>query len=363
MFDLDVDTSAPRGRTLDGGTIWSLGIKVPRGASSGEGGAADGPLHPAVHKSLETLIVPQVCSSGVVLVLLSGCLSCAFRLQGWYFAWEFSPSRLDPFSVSCVLSSLSFCWVVRRRRFPLSQALGKSKNLWFGFPLVTLPRGHGLRPRPVHLALHLHQGRLPYLFFSSLCSRRCSDLVGFSLSLSLYFFLCLLFVWCWAVVCFALYMRKYKIEMGRVVRGTTAPMPLSSLLLGEEQLAGNCTVTFVFLLCSPVERGNAVRFCHFRFFFVFGSASFVLLCSFFLLGSLFGMNFRERTFVFSVLLWLVAFEWRFAYVFVLCFGFSLPDMFQKNSLDVRFSFWGRSLFLTFYYVVVLHAPFFLFSER
>ena len=24
MFDLDVDTSAPRGRTLDGGTIWSL---------------------------------------------------------------------------------------------------------------------------------------------------------------------------------------------------------------------------------------------------------------------------------------------------------------------------------------------------
>ena len=56
MFDIHVDTSAPRGRTLDGGTIWSLGIKVPRGDSSGEGRAAHGPLHPAVNRSLETLM-------------------------------------------------------------------------------------------------------------------------------------------------------------------------------------------------------------------------------------------------------------------------------------------------------------------
>ena len=54
---LHVDTSAPRGRTLHGGTIWSLGIKVPRGDSSGEGRAAHGPLHPAVNRSLETLMV------------------------------------------------------------------------------------------------------------------------------------------------------------------------------------------------------------------------------------------------------------------------------------------------------------------
>ena len=36
------------GRTLDGGTIWSLGIKVPWSDSPREGRAAHGPLHPAV---------------------------------------------------------------------------------------------------------------------------------------------------------------------------------------------------------------------------------------------------------------------------------------------------------------------------
>ena len=36
LSDSDVDVSAPRGRTLDGGTARSLGIKVPRGDSSGE---------------------------------------------------------------------------------------------------------------------------------------------------------------------------------------------------------------------------------------------------------------------------------------------------------------------------------------
>ena len=56
LFAFHVDTSVPQGRTLDGGTFWSLGIKVPRGDSSGEGRAAHGPLHPAVHRSLETLM-------------------------------------------------------------------------------------------------------------------------------------------------------------------------------------------------------------------------------------------------------------------------------------------------------------------
>ena len=58
LFAIHIDTSAPRGRTLDGGTIGSLGIKVPRGDSSGEGRAAHGPLHPAMHRSLETLMAP-----------------------------------------------------------------------------------------------------------------------------------------------------------------------------------------------------------------------------------------------------------------------------------------------------------------
>ena len=43
----------------------------------------------------------------VALVLLSGCLSCAFRLWGWYRVWYFSPSRLDPCLVLCLLSSIS----------------------------------------------------------------------------------------------------------------------------------------------------------------------------------------------------------------------------------------------------------------
>ena len=46
-----VDTSALRGRTLDGGDIRPLGIKVPRGVSLEEGGAAHGPLHPALLSS------------------------------------------------------------------------------------------------------------------------------------------------------------------------------------------------------------------------------------------------------------------------------------------------------------------------
>ena len=77
--------------------------------------------------------------------------------------------------------------------------------------------------------------------------------------------------------------------MGRVVLG---PFAIIITAVRGEQLAGNRTVAFV-SFCSPVEGGNAVRFCHFRFF-VFGSASFVLFCCFFLLGSLLGINFRER---------------------------------------------------------------------
>ena len=47
LSDSDVDTSAPRGRTLDGGTTRSLGIKVPRGDSSRESrGRPMGPSTP-----------------------------------------------------------------------------------------------------------------------------------------------------------------------------------------------------------------------------------------------------------------------------------------------------------------------------
>ena len=51
-------------------------------------------------------------------------------------------------------------------------------------------------------------------------------------------------------------------------------------------------------------------------------------------GPLFEKNFRERTFVFGVGVGRV-FLCCFAYVFALLFGFSLPKMSRKNSLDVR----------------------------
>ena len=66
-----VDTSAPRGRTLDGEDFRPLGIKVPRGVCPEEGGAAHGPLHPAVFifKIVWFLFGFRGCSKGFVLGL------------------------------------------------------------------------------------------------------------------------------------------------------------------------------------------------------------------------------------------------------------------------------------------------------
>ena len=82
-----VDTFAPWGRTLDGGTARSLGIKVPRGDSSGEGGAAHGPLHPAVLSSKFLAFVRFRClGTGSLVCFLFrsvpwGSLSAALALQ------------------------------------------------------------------------------------------------------------------------------------------------------------------------------------------------------------------------------------------------------------------------------------------
>ena len=72
------------------------------------------------------------------------------------------------------------------------------------------------------------------------------------------------------------------------------------------------------------------------------------LCLFFcsspFLGSLFGIHFRGRTFVFLSSCGMLLFQWLFAYVFALLFVFSLQDVLWKNSLDVRSSLFLRVAF-------------------
>ena len=95
-----VDTKASQERTLDGGAERPLGIKVSWDSSSEEGGAAHGPLHPALSTS-------KLLGFGV----LSGmfwqkgfCLGLLF----WGFAlrkivWFFEPFKLRALSCRLVL--------------------------------------------------------------------------------------------------------------------------------------------------------------------------------------------------------------------------------------------------------------------
>ena len=139
---LHVDTSAPRGRTLDGGTIWSLGIKVPRGDSSGEGRAAHGPLHPAVNRSLETLMA-------LLFVFLLRSWFCHlvdciafFCLWGWYLVWFLSPSSPDPCLVFVCVPLFLVSGLFRRRRvfscLLFLSGAGETQTPFggFGVPLV-----------------------------------------------------------------------------------------------------------------------------------------------------------------------------------------------------------------------------------
>ena len=124
LFGIHVDTSAPRGRTLDGGTIWSLGIKVPRGDSSGEGRAAHGPLHPAVNRSLETWMAPLF----VFLLWSWFChlVDCiAFLSLGLVACMVFEPFKPRPVFGFCLCPSsfLLYGWFCRRRVFFSSPSL------------------------------------------------------------------------------------------------------------------------------------------------------------------------------------------------------------------------------------------------
>ena len=98
---------ATGGGSRGGGVFGPLGTTVPWGDSPREGRAAHGPLHPAVNRSLETLMALLF----VFLLWSWFCYLVAcivfFCLWGWYFVWSFSPSKLDPFLASCLLSSIS----------------------------------------------------------------------------------------------------------------------------------------------------------------------------------------------------------------------------------------------------------------
>ena len=143
----------------------------------------------------------RVC---VRYVFLGSSGRCLFNVQSLFFSGfgclfgTLSPSRPDPCLVLFVfVLFFLFVWFVRRHRiflFSLSQALGKPKPFWFGFPLVfSWPRS---LTTPVLRGRHLHPGYLPHLFFSSPSSFVFSVVVGLLLSgLSIFSW------WFWCGLC------------------------------------------------------------------------------------------------------------------------------------------------------------------
>ena len=132
---LYVDAEAPQERTLDGGA--ARPIKVSWGSSSEEGGAAHGPLHPAVYRSLETLMallfILLLWSRFCYLLIVSRFLSL-----GLGSCLVFKPFKPRPVFGFCLCPSFLCLVGFVDAVFSLSlfQALGKSKPIWFGFPLV-----------------------------------------------------------------------------------------------------------------------------------------------------------------------------------------------------------------------------------
>ena len=246
----------------------------------------------------------------------------------------------------CPSSFLLSGWIRRRRVFSsllfLSGA-GETQTPFggFGVPLVFLHRGRALRPRSVHLHFLLHQGSRPALFFFFL--------VGARVVVSLVFFsLFCLSVW-WSVLGFfggssALHARCIMHSLFGGRETIISPLPFIIIVFSATVLSHSVWSVFPLL-----EGGNAVRFFHFVFF----CGWFGVFCRFFtvllFLGSLSEKIYRERTFVFGCRCWSCVFWCCFAYVFALLFGFSLPKMARKNSLDVRSGVSGVfSLFLWFF---------------
>ena len=75
----------------------------------------------------------------MVLVFVLWLIVSRFCLWGWSFVWFVSPSSPDPCLVFCMCPSFFLClvgFVAAVFSLSLSQALGKPKPIWFGFPLV-----------------------------------------------------------------------------------------------------------------------------------------------------------------------------------------------------------------------------------
>ena len=143
---------------------------VPRSprVSPKRGRAAHGPRHPAMNVPLG--LCRGLCQFVVMLFRSFFALMIRlFFLTGWYVVGCFAlqaPTRV--WITICVLLFTSLCLVCSPTPFlslslSSSQALGKPKPLWFGFPLVF--RGHNLSLPPVPRGRHLHQGLRPACVF------------------------------------------------------------------------------------------------------------------------------------------------------------------------------------------------------
>ena len=283
----------------------------------------------------------------MVFVLSSGCLYRVFCLWGWYLVWYFSPSRLDPCFVFVGVPLLFFCLVgfvdaVFSLLFSFSQALGKPKppSGGLGFPLCFFIAAEHYDLDPFIFIFSFTKVPAPPCFFFLVGSRVVVSLVFFSL-------LCLS-VW-WSVLGFfggssALHARCIMHSLFGGRETIVSPLPFIIIVF-----FGNRTVTLCLVGFPPSRRGKCCPFFHFVFF----CGWFGVFCRFFtvllFLGSLSEKNFRERIFVFGCWCWSCVFWCCFAYVFALLFGFSLPKMARKNSLDVRSGVSGvLSLFLWFF---------------
>ena len=99
------------GGSRGGGVLGPLGTMVPWGVSSKEGGAAHGPLHPAMHKSLETLMPLWFFLLVFVVVLVVFLLVCPALLVsrvGFCLVTEVIPFKTRPVSVLLFVSLFLF---------------------------------------------------------------------------------------------------------------------------------------------------------------------------------------------------------------------------------------------------------------